>query len=123
MKQILIFLTLFICECTFAYQNKDFEEKYNELTKTMERSVVLSMVFETGDKSELTNLSCLTLLDKVKFLNFIIDNYKDYKEMLRNFDTTSPSKSEFEEMKAKHLAEIEDYKKALVGTEYNCTPK
>lgn len=123
MKPILLILTLFICGHTFAYQNKDFEEKYNDLAKTMERSGTWALTYQTDDKAEFINLFCLSTQYAINFLDYVSGNYNDYKEMLKNADMTALPKDEFEEMKINRLTEIKGYKKDLVGTKYNCTPE
>ena len=123
MKPILLIFTLFICGHSFAYENQDFENKYNQLSKAMDDSVVNSIAFSSSDKSQSTNLVCLSVLDKINFVSYIIDNYSDYTEMLKKVGMISPPKDEFLEMKVSYLSEIEEYKKALTGTKYNCTPE
>ncbi|WP_171498320.1 hypothetical protein, partial [Acinetobacter bereziniae] len=92
-------------------------------SKALDDSVVNSIAFSSGDKSQSTNLVCLSVLDKINFLNYIIDNYSDYTEMLKKVGMISPPKDEFLEMKVSNLSEIEEYKKSLTGTKYNCTPE
>ncbi|WP_423854915.1 hypothetical protein [Acinetobacter guillouiae] len=123
MKNIILVISLFVCGHANAYQNKDFEDKYNDLAKTMERSGTWALTYQTDDKSESINLFCLSTQDAINFLDYISDNYNDYKEMLKNADMTALPKVEFEEMKIKRLTEIEGYKKDLVGTVYNCSPE
>ncbi|WP_336932414.1 hypothetical protein [Acinetobacter bereziniae] len=122
MRTILLSL-VFICGHSFAYENQDFENKYNQLSKAMDDSVINSIAFSSIDKSQSTNLVCLSVLDKVNFVSYIIDNYADYAEMLKKVEMISPPNDEFVEMKISHLSEIKGYKKVLTGTKYNCTPE
>lgn len=123
MKPFLLIFMLFICDHSFAYQNKDFENKYNQLSKAMDDSVVNSIAFSSSDMSKSTNLVCLSVLDKINFAGYVIDNYSDYAEMLKKVEMVSSPKDEFLEMKISHLSEIKEYKKALTGTKYNCMPE
>ncbi|KQW88170.1 hypothetical protein ASC84_12390 [Acinetobacter sp. Root1280] len=123
MKNIILVISLFVCGYANAYQKEDFEKKYNQLSKAMDDSIINSIAFSSSDKSQSTNLVCISVLDQINFVNYIIDNYSDYTEMLEKVEMISPPKDEFEEMKISHLSEIEEYKKALAGTKYNCTPE
>lgn len=113
MKPILLIFTLFICGHANAYQNKDFEDKYNDLAKTMERSGTWALTYQTDDKSESINLFCLSTQDAINFLDYISDNYNDYKEMLKNADMTALPKVEFEEMKIKRWGASENVKRMV----------
>lgn len=120
MRTILLSL-VFICCHSFAYENQDFEDKYNVLAEKMVDLGTWSLIFKTEDKAKSTNLICLSTLDAINFLNHIIDYYSDYKEMLEKIGMTALPKNEFEKMKINRLTEIEGDKKALTGTKYNCT--
>ncbi|MRT37128.1 hypothetical protein GJV03_08145 [Acinetobacter sp. RIT698] len=123
MKNIILVISLFVCGYANAYQKEDFEKNYAELSEKLESSVSQAVGSMNGDNALSKNMFCLKNQAKLNFQSYLIDNFEDYENMLKSNNIDPPSKSEFQGYKAQTISEIEDNKKDLVGTKYNCTPE
>lgn len=123
MKNIILAISLFVCGYANAYQKEDFEKNYAELSEKLESSVSQAVGSMNGENALSKNMFCLKNQAKLNFQSYLIDNFEDYENMLKSNNIDPPSKSEFQGYKAQTISEIEDNKKDLVGTKYNCTPE